>query len=657
MQKTKWLFLIIPMFGVSTASQAQTINNTVAANACLEVVGVNCVTASGWSGIYEIVRTYLKSAPAASQTVVVQNCLIPAVRANTGLQFGIVDNVYASFGRQASSTDEYVWQSQFGTTWTTYNDLVKLVKLTPSPALPPAPVTVAPGIDPAAQALAVQTAFVKVFARAASQADVAQAAASRIAPAQAEGWVRGGLPRSATDVARVVDSVFPVTIGRSPTAQERASLIAAISSTWSGADDLTTYLTRMRASYVPAAPAGPPPGSTPFQNGQLFFGYNGIPLAPYLVGSGGYLVNTNGSNIVAQGGLNIVGQGGGNIVGQGGGNFVDPASKVLKNANGEPLNIQLLRAQGSGYLVNTNGSNIVAQGGGNIVAQGGGNIVAQGGLNIVGQGGGNISPIAIVSSYGLFNGADVTRYLGSLTSAISPNQIAVGQAVNQNAVAVGSQYSLKSVGMTPPTPAYTPGQVQITGPSQWTQGQPLTVTWSVVRQPVGSCAAGVKASVNSSVQGGNGVAISTGQVTLGAMNYAAGSSVPLTVVDGCTGGVISQVFPTIVRAFTPVPAPALAAPPANSPGRVQITGPAKWTAGQPLTITWSITQAPSANTGANCVRAMVFGSFTNTAGVSIKALQLTIPAMKYAKGTAVTLELEDTCSNLMISPPFTTVMQ
>lgn len=534
----------LALAGVVAAVQAQTINDTVAANACLEVVGVNCVTASGWSGTYENVRTYLKSHPTATQAQVVNDFLIPAVRANTGLQFGVIDNVYKAFGRTATSENEYVWQPQFDKTWRTYNDLVKLVKLTPSPALPVTPVAPAPTIDAAAQSAAVQMAFIKVFARQATQADISQAASSRIPPAQVESWVRAGLPRSSNEVARVVDTEFPLVIGRSPNATERSSLISLISSVWTGADDLTTYLSNNRARY--GAPPAPPAGSTPFHDGQMFFGYNGIPLSQNILSSsGGYLVNTNGSNIVAQGGGNIVGQGGGNIVGQGGGNFVDPATGILMNANREPLVIQLLRAQGSGYLVNTNGSNIVAQGGGNIVAQGGGNLVGPSGGTIVGQGGGNALPLLKVASFSMYSANDISRLRSAVNQlAISPAQI--GQAIGTNP-AINNQYSLKSVGGTPAP--YNPGQVNITGSTQWVQGQPLEVTWQVTQQPTGGvCTLGVKARLDSSVVPDHSVTFASGHMTLAARNYAAGTKVMLSLVDLCADKMISQQVPVTVKA-------------------------------------------------------------------------------------------------------------
>lgn len=426
---------LLPLFLASelhaqTAPSRATLNLFSSA-ACQEAIGVDCATDPSQASLWSNIRVFVNSQPVGSitQTVIVQKFLVPLINQNASMKQDIVTRAFQALGRTATYADQNQWIASYNS-WQTYQRLVPMI---PRTGVSPVVAPTAPQYTQAQQQQALQTAFVKVWARQPLAAEAARF--NSIAPAAMESAVRGLLAGTPAEASRIVDGVFAPVIGRQPTAYEKAGVVGAFGRYWTGADDLASYLRGVSASY--RTPNNGPQQVTgiPFSNGQIFIGFNGIPLSTSLLGAGGYLLAIDGNSIVAQGGGNLISSNG-----------------ILVDRNGSPLVFSKIVAQGGGNLVSQGGGNIVAQGGGNIVAQGGGNIVAQGGGNIVAQGGGNLQPLVNMGSFGLYDAVSIANLLRNPVSLTSIGA-ELTKAVNLLNSQSSGTFGLQSVGAPTQTAA------------------------------------------------------------------------------------------------------------------------------------------------------------------------------------------------------------
>jgi len=98
--------------------------------------------------------------------------------------------------------------------------------------------------------------------------------------------------------------------------------------------------------------------------------------------------------------------------------------------------------------------------------------------------------------------------------------------------------------------ASSPGLVQITGPVTFSTAQTPTVTWRVVTPPAGAaCPSGVKLVVNNTIQVANPAVVPiTAQQAPLAMRFTSAGPITLTMIDLCSGKVVSNVFTATVTA-------------------------------------------------------------------------------------------------------------
>ena len=104
-----------------------------------------------------------------------------------------------------------------------------------------------------------------------------------------------------------------------------------------------------------------------------------------------------------------------------------------------------------------------------------------------------------------------------------------------------------------PTMAQQPtgtGSATITGPGMWSPGQPATVTWTS-NQRGAQCASGVRVVMNKTLQTGNPVLLSAGQVTIPKVTYPPNTQVTLELKGMCTGAIVSNAYTTTIPA--PIP--------------------------------------------------------------------------------------------------------
>jgi hypothetical protein len=116
-------------------------------------------------------------------------------------------------------------------------------------------------------------------------------------------------------------------------------------------------------------------------------------------------------------------------------------------------------------------------------------------------------------------------------------------------------------------------------------------------------------------------------------------------------------YPTLVRNVVNhfAPSGSTSGPPVTSAGAATILGPAAWLAGQPATVTWSITTPNTCATGVQVVMQLNGANIRTGNTVFLTAGKSVIPATSYGAGT-IPLALMDLCSAKLISPTFNSVI-
>ena len=258
-------FLFIVIISCSTllcGFQAQKLPDSFALNvfvgsACQEAIGVDCTKDPQMTNLhYDILSSIQSRKTAPNQSAIVQQYLVPMVRKNIGMQQDIIGRAFKALGRSSTSTDETQWTGKFES-WQTYQRLVPLVKQTPAaviqPVKPPAPT-----FTPQQNQQAVVASFIKIYARNPNYNEYGKF--TTVDPAAMDGAVRSSLNGMRGDALNaelnnIINNKFPLAIGRQPTSTEKNGLLTTFNSYWTGADDLSAYLTRMAASYKTATPA------------------------------------------------------------------------------------------------------------------------------------------------------------------------------------------------------------------------------------------------------------------------------------------------------------------------------------------------------------------------------------------------------------------
>ncbi|HEY5210182.1 MAG TPA: filamentous hemagglutinin N-terminal domain-containing protein [Stellaceae bacterium] len=151
-------------------------------------------------------------------------------------------------------------------------------------------------------------------------------------------------------------------------------------------------------------------------NGSNFVGQNGSALrmdngAPVISNDGGSVISNDGGSLVGPSGGTVISNDGGSLVGPSGGTVISNdggsllvASGVISNDGGSLLSEGgggLLNEGGNG-IVNTNGSNFVGQNGSAVINTDGSNFVGQNGSAVINTNGSNFGP--------LISGASLTGY-------------------------------------------------------------------------------------------------------------------------------------------------------------------------------------------------------------------------------------------------------
>ena len=323
------------------SAQPGSATNVAISTACLQALGVDCTKDPQQRDLwYDLMAQVNGRHIAASESAIVQQYLIPALRRNPGMQAAVVDRAYKYQGKTAGSFEESQWTRQYES-WQTYERLVPMI---PRAAAPVVAAPAQPQFSQQQQQQALQTAFQFIWGRLPSPSE--SALFNTVTPANMPGSVRSALRNYPGEAPRIVATVFPSIVGRPPTEYERAGVVSVFERYWTGADDLATYLRDVTASYrtpnygpntaaqttAPLAPGthyfdrnnmeinSSALASLPRKNG-VFVDNNGNPLSityKVISNDGGSIIS---SGLVAAGGGNLVAAGGGNLVSNAGGTY------------------------------------------------------------------------------------------------------------------------------------------------------------------------------------------------------------------------------------------------------------------------------------------------------------------------------------------------
>ncbi len=527
-------------------------------SACQQVLGYPCSTYAPYSSTYTIITQQINQRQLGSDMgSIMNNYLIPMVASSTSWQYGVIDNAWRAANCQAKGagpSPEAQW-AQRVSSWKTYESLYNTFAANCGGAGTNA--TTSPAAARYLTAQQMSAAYQQVWGSAYAYATISTtcptpASTTQIA-AQAVSCARGALTAyvqsHGTSVLQTIASpIFQIVIGAPMSSAQAQTIAGGFGRTWTGADDLLTYLQSNSSQFRTAlVVAGLDAQGCLIDSTRKRLAQN-EPCGMYYVGSTGihspaaYSVVLNGRTLTAP------------TTGGGG---------LLVNNQGIPVRIVgpsagTWQIVAGGQIVAAGGGNIVAAGGGNIVAAGGGNIVAAGGGNVVNTNGSNLqfdSPAyAATLPVLMFNGASIISQDGSGLTFVVLNIPAIAQFVGNNSSTMnpGNGYGIQSVGGN--QGASTP-VVTITGPAYWQHGaSQINVTWNPITT---GAPCPVVAGRNSGFQvmiqsGGNvpkgpAVSLSAGRSAVPNVSWPIGSRFNVVLWDLCTNQAVSAPFPAVVQ--------------------------------------------------------------------------------------------------------------
>lgn len=560
---------------------------------CQTVLGLACSTTSSYASIYSDITLKISRGQLGSDTSsLMYSYLLPMVQSSTSWQANIVDNAWRALNCTGAAPESQ-WIQKYSQ-WQTYSQLYyQMHSAGCSGASANIPNAAPP--NAAAQYVAVNqmySAYSQVWGAAAGYATAnTQCPVSSGAVSCARSALRAYVQTHGTGILQILAApVYQQVVGQALDSGHAQSLFYQFGNYWTGADDLSKYLSSTASQWrtlqvsqpAAAAFAGINAQGCPVDTsgralssscGMFFLSSSGAQAkSSYVVTVAGKRLTTKASN--SPSGLLVGGDGQPvHIILNGGGNWqLKDGSNTVAAGGGNFL------GQNGSSIVASGAGNIVASGAGNIVASGAGNIVASGGGNIVASGGGNfqvLAPAMAASYTGLIsNGASVISndggsflpalssiilngggnivgpssgtlisnnninglYQGGATSVVNTNGSNVVSTNGGNASA--SSYSLQSV--------KNPVLV-ITGPAYWPHTRTATVTWYT--QSAGSaCTKGVQVLLYGSPASNSRPAqINSGSAVIGAVSWPIGTRVPVTLQDLCTNAVVSGTYYTTIN--------------------------------------------------------------------------------------------------------------
>ncbi len=574
---------------------------------CFAILGLACSTNPTYASTYSTITQRISQGSLGSDNNSIWSYLLTMVQSSAGWRANIVDNAWHAMGC-GGQAPEAQWIGKYAQ-WQTYQSLYNQMH---QAGCGGASANVAPAAPapPAVQYLSqaqLQPAYNQVWGGATglggpiantctmpqSQAQI-QAQAVSCARSALLAWVRahGNGLLGANLVPTAYNLVFGVAINNAT----ETSLLNSYGISWSGADDLATYL--RSATYLQSITLG---GLD--QNGCLIT-KAGAKLSPneqcnmyylssqgistptvYNIAFNGRMLQTKINNpfglLVSNQGIPV------RIVGPSAGTWqIQPGGYIVAAGGG---NIIL---NGGGNIVAAGGGNIVAAGGGNIVAAGGGNIVAAGGGNVVNTNGSNLqvqTPQTAARTVGLIsnnmsvisndggsflpaitslinqdggslqnvftNGNFVGNNSSAITNAVTTNVIgvngsAVTNAVNSNQISNASlsstSFKVQSLGSS--SAASNP-VVTITGPARWIHGTAqVPVTWTV-KNTGAPCNRGfqVYLQAGGNMADGSAEALAAGRSMVNNLSWPIGYRFNIVLWDLCTNQAVSAPFQTIIQ--------------------------------------------------------------------------------------------------------------